>query len=188
MDTQDAVEHVLTKYGALVGDINKTRGVNMSILSVALGGVGRTETLKALLDKGADVTQESNMMDSSTWAGKVFVPVTALMKLYVTLGGRSHMALEFIFQDGPPLHTASFVGNLGAVRLLIERGADVRVASKFVLFKPTALHLAAFNGHDAVVRELLKAGADKQARDSKGKTAADWARRCGHLAMAEDLV
>ena len=117
----------------------------------------------------------------------MFVPVTALMKLYVSMGGRNHMALEFIFQDGPPLHTASFVGNLGAVRLLIERGADVRVASKFVLFKPTALHLAAFNGHDAVVRELLKAGADKQARDSKGKTAADWARRCGHLAMAEVL-
>ena len=92
------------------------------------------------------------MIDPTTWAGKVFVPVTALMKLYVAMGGRNHMALEFVFQDGPPLHTASFVGNLGAVRLLIERGADVRVASKFVLFKPTALHLAAFNGHDAVVR------------------------------------
>ena len=85
------------------------------------------------------------------------------------------------------LYWAVARGHTDIALLLIERGADVRVASKFVLFKPTALHLAAFNGHDAVVRELLKAGADKQARDSKGKTAADWARRCGHLAMAEVL-
>ena len=51
----------------------------------------------------------------------------------------------------------------------------------------TGLMLAAANGHGECALLLLRNGADVTARDCKGLTAEDWARRCGHGAVVKVL-
>lgn len=76
-----------------------------------------------------------------------------------------------------PLHRASLVGDLKAVRSLIAAGARVndRVEDGFsedasVLQGDTALHLAAAGGFTPVVEALLDAGADVNAANGIGQT------------------
>jgi ankyrin repeat protein len=52
----------------------------------------------------------------------------------------------------------------------------------------TALHTATQGRNPEVVRYLLSKGADRDARDSLGKTPADWARRAGHREIESLLV
>mmetsp|Transcript_56899 Transcript_56899/g.156336 ORF Transcript_56899/g.156336 Transcript_56899/m.156336 type:complete len:169 (-) Transcript_56899:148-654(-) len=51
----------------------------------------------------------------------------------------------------------------------------------------TGLLLAAANGHGECALLLLRNGANPEARDCKGLTPEDWARRCGHTAILKAL-
>lgn len=68
------------------------------------------------------------------------------------------------------------------IRLLGEHGADLNHAEPGLGW--TALIWAAKQGHRAAVASLLALGADPQRRDRAGNSAADWARRNGHTAVA----
>lgn len=65
------------------------------------------------------------------------------------------------------------------VRLLAEYGGDLNRAEPGLAW--TALIWAAKLGHQATVAVLLDLGADVSMTDREGNTAADWARRNGHL-------
>jgi len=183
------VDHVLSKYGTELGDVNATKGVGVNILCLTLTSVGSVATLRSLLDHGADPVYENpDMMKATNFINAMMVPFMGLCKLAVRLGSTHQMVLEMVWPYGPPLHSAAYVGNLGAVRLFLERGVDVNRRAKHTLYKPTALHLAALNGHEEVIKALLAAGADAHARDSRGKTPAQWAAKRGHETVAALLV
>lgn len=89
--------------------------------------------------------------------------------------------------DWTPIMQASFEGHTEIVQLLIEKGADVN-AKTFV--SGTALIFAAGKGHFEIVKILLEAGADSSveidgSENEDGMTALDYARREGHLEIAE---
>ena len=71
------------------------------------------------------------------------------------------------------LLAASWVGNLGTVKLLLKKGADITAKDNE---DHTALHLAAESGHLNVVEFLLEKGADITAANLEQKTALDLAK------------
>lgn len=80
-----------------------------------------------------------------------------------------------------PLH-AAMAGRLGVdgVRALLDGGAEVDARQHGGF---TALHAAAMHGDATIVRLLLDHGADPTLPADDGRTASDFARASGHLAM-----
>eukprot|EP00899_Mesostigma_viride_P012412 jgi/Mesvir1/21171/Mv13905-RA.1 len=76
--------------------------------------------------------------------------------------------------DGTSALTAAATwGFANIVSLLLDAGANVGHASPHTQW--TALHAAASQGHGKVVMQLLNAGANPVAKDSSGRTPADFA-------------
>jgi len=72
---------------------------------------------------------------------------------------------------------AARAGFLEIVQYLVENGADSNISSFWGF---TALHDAAFYGHTSIVEYLIALPAAKlELREKFGRTASDWARRCG---------
>ncbi|MBU0517025.1 MAG: ankyrin repeat domain-containing protein [Proteobacteria bacterium] len=74
-----------------------------------------------------------------------------------------------------PLHYAAADGRTKMVAFLLQKGANIH--ARGVMYGNTPLHAAAQSGQVAVVKLLLAKGADKNARNRKGLTPADLARR-----------
>ena len=72
-------------------------------------------------------------------------------------------------------------GHEAVVRALLAHGVDANAVYRNDL---TALMWAAGYGRDEAVKALLEAGARRDARDNRGKTAADIAREAGFTATA----
>lgn len=73
------------------------------------------------------------------------------------------------------LHYAAFKGDLPMVKALLEAGAPVNVADDRGL-TPLIMAANSRSKDPEIVRLLIERGADKQAKDSLGRTASDWAR------------
>ena len=85
-----------------------------------------------------------------------------------------------------PLAYASYQGNERVVRYLIDRGARVNAdASGGGTYINTPLMMAAIQGHERIVRTLLRAGADADVRVYGGHTAAEFAAKYNHNAVAQ---
>jgi len=76
-----------------------------------------------------------------------------------------------------PLHEAASLGKLDMARLLLEAGARPSVPSKED--KVTALHDAVGSRQVEMVKLLVSRGANRDARDSKGNTPRDMAKKGG---------
>jgi len=84
-----------------------------------------------------------------------------------------------------PLHEAASLGRLDMARMLLEAGARPSVPSKED--KVTPLHDAVGSGQVEMVRLLVSRGANRDARDSKGNTPRDMARKGGSKDVLEVL-
>lgn len=108
------------------------------------------------------------------------------------IAGLIELGADISFDPGdgfPALHAAIARGGSDApavVSLLIARGADIESRG---LNDWTPLHYAAACGRRDIVELLLQYGADRLARTriDDQATAADEARRNGHIALAELL-
>ena len=88
-----------------------------------------------------------------------------------------------------PLAYAAYQGNERVVRFLLERGANVDSgAYGGGSYVNTPLMMAAIQGHERVVRVLLGAGANADIRVYGGHTAAEFAGKYNHSALAELLM
>ncbi|MGZ5139752.1 MAG: ankyrin repeat domain-containing protein [Burkholderiales bacterium] len=97
-------------------------------------------------------------------------------------------SLENIPYQYTPLAYAAYQGNERIVRYLIERGARVNAdAQRGGTYINTPLMMAAMQGHEQIVRSLLRAGADADVRVYGGNTAAEFAAKYNHRALAQLL-
>ncbi|KAJ3095273.1 hypothetical protein HDU96_001246 [Phlyctochytrium bullatum] len=85
-----------------------------------------------------------------------------------------------------PLQLASFLGNVGIVRILLERGAKVEATEKSEDCR--ALHFAAGGGHADVVHLLLDHGADVGVMDRGHWIPLQRAASRGHTEVCKALV
>ena len=87
-----------------------------------------------------------------------------------------------------PLAYAAYQGNERVVRYLIERRANVDSgAYGGGTYINTPLMMAAIQGHERIARTLLQAGADADVRVYGGHTAAEFAAKHKHHALAQLL-
>ena len=94
-----------------------------------------------------------------------------LVRLIIEAGASVRHACEC---DGgeSALWTAALLGNQAMVDYLLSAGADPNAAA---FAGSTPLHVATQRGHHDIVERLVAAGANAEARDTGGRTAADWA-------------
>lgn len=88
------------------------------------------------------------------------------------------------FRKVPPLIYACSVGKMFMVKDAINNGSDLNETDEDGI---TALHAAARDGNIEIVQFLIDLGADKKLPDNKGMLPFDFAKNCGHHAVAELL-
>ena len=88
-----------------------------------------------------------------------------------------------------PLAYAAYQGNERVVRYLLQRGASVDwSAYGGGTYTNTPLMMAAIQGHESIARILLRAGANADIRVYGGHTAAEFAAKYNHSALAQLLL
>lgn len=167
-DLTDSVDHCLKKYFDLCKPDLHSKIMDM--LSLGIMGVGDVTPLEQLLEAGCDPNGNVQRMAAGQYLQyQVF-------NLMAACGTKSALAKTMLYMEHvSPLHTACFMGHLGAVRLLIAKGADPNAVAKHHPKRPTPLHLAALQGHEAICDALLAAGAHPRPKDWRGRTPAQWA-------------
>jgi ankyrin repeat protein len=147
--------------------------------------VGSLETMRFLLDSGADLDHQ----DEGGWTALIagsHAGEDAVVELLLERGAnlRSRSSIE-----QTALHLAASQGHETVASQLIKAGAEVD-ALEFFDFRP--LHSAAMFGHDGVARLLIANGANRRALCDREKppcklTPGDIAAESGHIALAEWL-
>ena len=155
------------------------------------------EVMRFLISAGADINGrtpvgETPLMLASFFfdetregTGQAFQRHEEAVKLLVSSGAD----LENLPYHYTPLAYAAYQGNERVVRFLIERGASVNAdARDGGTYVNTPLMMAAIQGHERIARSLLQAGADADVRVYGGHTAAEFAAKYNHRALADLLL
>jgi ankyrin repeat protein len=140
------------------------------------------ETLRALLDGGADVNAASRGGLTALWQA-VRAKAAPSVQLLLERGAKADIPGGML--DETPLMAAASAGSTELVRMLLRAGADPAVRRQSD--GTTALWQAAEQGHGEAVRALAEAGADVNAADAQEQTALAIATRHGHAAVVECL-
>ncbi len=142
---------------------------------------GDVETVKLLLDKGADVNAMTD------WGTPLYMATlnekTEVVKLLLEHGADPNIPKR---TGSTPLHAAIGRGNRSIVILLLAAGADPNAVASGGL---TPLHICAIKGREEYCEVLLKHGAvpSLTLKDHKGKTPLDVANDMDHR-KAYDLM
>ncbi|WYX31612.1 ankyrin repeat domain-containing protein [Achromobacter denitrificans] len=111
--------------------------------------------------------------------------------MYLAIAGQTERAKKLIARGAQvnrlgwtPLHYAASKGQMEMARLLLAQHAMPNAPAPN---GETPLMMAALSGRKPMVDLLLKSGADVGTRDTKGQTAADWARTGKSTALATQL-
>lgn len=153
--------------------------VNDDLLSAAFKG--RTETVKALLAKGADPNAKDDIGQSAL-IGAARNGHSDTVSVLLAAGANANDRLHST--GWTALTLAAGKGHLNVIKTLLENGAEPNIKDKF---GKTALMWAALNGHDMVVKALLSKGANPHAKDSSGKSALTLAKMKKHSHTAKVL-
>lgn len=163
---------------------------------------GQLETLKYLINKGADIfagDNEGSMALHNAAAGGRFEIVKFLVNekgvdvnildnnevtaVHFAAGRNFQDIVEFLVQKGAcvncpsnigsiPLHDAMFSDNIEIVKLLIKKGADTNASNNWDI-KP--IHLAANRGNIEIMKLLMENGANIHDITDSGENPLLWA-------------
>ena len=168
----------------------------MTVLDFAASS-GHTETVRLLLDRGADINSRASAPTSLHWATRnghestvkllldrgveINVKVRQTIKNSIKHSTTRSLMSVTIFKGITPLHIAVDLKNARIVQLLLDRGADLECRNKD---EKTPLISAAATGNPAIVRMLLNKGSDINACSQSGRTALHHAARNVHSSEA----
>lgn len=172
----------LTRIAALIkegADINgkDARGMTPLMHSAV---VGSPESMKLLLDKGAD----PNVTNSAGSTALMF-SVTDIAKVRLLLDHRADVNVASSRGRTALFLAAMSDGSADIVRLLIARGADVKTVDAL---KMTTLHAATWGNDIETIRLLVDAGLDVNAAHIAGFTPLIHTASTGNAAAAKLLL
>jgi len=157
----------------------KARDVDGATLLHHAAGFGSIETMKLLLDKGADVNAANKRKSTPLLWG---MHDLAKAKLLIERGADVNQ--KNVDGRGPLYQAATMANSVPAIRLLIEHGADVNGRT---LTGMTPL-IAAARVNPEAARLLLEAKADVNARNAAGGTALMAAAATGRAQVVRMLL
>ncbi|KAL2009325.1 hypothetical protein VTN00DRAFT_7519 [Thermoascus crustaceus] len=140
---------------------------------------GRTDVVKILIDRGADVAAEGPDRQTALHLAVENghrETINLLVEASANLSARNK-------HGQTPLHIAALAGYTD-IESLALKGADLEVRQKD---GQTILHLAAIHNSEEVVRWLLDHGVDQSAKDKNQTTALHLAAQKGHKGIVEML-
>jgi ankyrin repeat protein/flagellar basal body-associated protein FliL len=151
------------------------------LLSAAKYGSGDIETIKLLLENGANVKAKDVNGN------------TALA--FASREGHSD-AIRYLLDKGAEINLkdndgttalmmAAARGQMDAVKLLLDKGADITANNNTGM---TALIMAAMSGETDAVKLLLDKGAEIKVKDNKGMAALMWAAELGQIETVKLLL
>ncbi|XP_068250123.1 putative ankyrin repeat protein RF_0381 [Palaemon carinicauda] len=163
--------------------------IDVSMRAAARGG--HLETVKLLLDNGADA-KRAGLLRTAATAGNLDI-----VKLFLEAG--ANITYEVVF--GYPLHYAASKGHMDIVALLVNHSGDINrklTQDMWINFNTdigipsygegwTVMHVIACFGFP-YVKELLDLGADINVKDASGNTPLQVAVIFKKLKMAEELL
>jgi ankyrin repeat protein len=167
----------LLRNGAEV-DVRERRGGATPLMNAA--AFGSIETMKLLIDKGADVNARSTAGATALmWAAADLAKVRLLVERgadvnVVSESGRTALLLAALSDRSGPI-----------VRLLLTHGANAQVVDSTGM---TTLHAATFGNDSDSIAQLVAAGVNVSPGDAQGSTALMNAASEGNLAAVKLLL
>jgi uncharacterized protein (TIGR02145 family) len=166
----------------LVTSVESVDYVNEQGRSLLMEGIGCTDVVITLLDKGAQVDLKSASGKTALSYASVHGN-TEIVKLLLDKGANPNL------QDADGytalIHVSEIGGYLEVVKLLLDKGAQVNLISIF----GTALSCASENGYTEIVKLLLNKGANLDLQDAIiGWTALMKASSKGHSEVVKLLL
>eukprot|EP00826_Nyctotherus_ovalis_P035538 TRINITY_DN3059_c0_g3_i1.p1 TRINITY_DN3059_c0_g3~~TRINITY_DN3059_c0_g3_i1.p1 ORF type:complete len:647 (+),score=188.11 TRINITY_DN3059_c0_g3_i1:169-2109(+) len=149
--------------------------------SIKSSKASNSETLKAVLDCGADV----NLIDNNGWTALHHAAEKGDLNAAKILIEYKANVNAFSNARKTPLHLAAFANKTEMVKLLIANGADIEFASED---KCTPLHYAAKKGSLECVKVLLNAKAAICKQDRRLWTPLHYAAYNGHKKVVNFLL
>jgi ankyrin repeat protein len=160
---------------------------------------GKTDEVKSLLDKGADIDEKGTLPNATRYAPKYWLKSTPLM---AAAHYGQDATVDLLLSRGADINAENFLC-LSAVHLatvsqkkemverLVKKGAKVNPqdpSSGWCFIFSTPLQLAAYNGDAEIVKLLVRSGADIDATGYCGYSALLFAAQEGHYDAAEYLL
>lgn len=168
-------------------------------MAVTLGGCRKTLTGESLREAAyaGNITEVNWILAQNAGAINDPDPLTGMTAIEYAIIGQHSAVVKTLLQHGADANVYDKLGmnpvahairknNWTIVQLLLDHGAHIKDV-RFLKEKVTPLMIAAIEGNISMVDPLLKLGLDRNARDSDGMTAADYARINGHEDMANLL-
>jgi ankyrin repeat protein len=152
-----------------------------------LAASGEVETMRWLLDHGADVNGQNDVGRTPLHYGALdmnFETIQVLLDHGADINSQNIVG-ETPLYDLLPSHHSSSERMVDMVRLFLERGADTNIPK---LDHSTALHFASSSGRPEVAQLLLSYGAKVDEKDKQGRTPFQVAASKGHHAMTKLLL
>lgn len=143
---------------------------------------GDLDMLKALVDKGADVSGRTSVFDKTPLHWAAFFKQEAVAE-YLLEKGALIEALDA--EERTPLHMAALEGSLEILEIFLRAGASVNKKDRA---GKSAIHGAAEKGTGEMVTALIRNGADGGDRAGRGDTPLHWAAFKGNIETAGVLL
>jgi ankyrin repeat protein len=155
---------------------------------MAASRAGNLTAVRYLLDHGADVRARTKSGYTALYAATSWPGNDAVVQTLLEHGADANAEVKVSqpAQDlSTPVLAAAMHGDADSLERLLAKGGKVNPQGGD--FGRTALLMAATTGSEATVRLLLRAGADVNARDARGDSPLQWAKRRGETSIVRLL-
>jgi uncharacterized protein len=159
-------------------------------------GKGHLEMARFLIERGAEINY-TGMSEGSPLTLVAFMGKVEFLRLFQEAGANVNLAMPAGGETA--LHMAAVASQTAAAKVLLDAGADPNLHAKsgvatsmfdgsVKLWGETPLHYAAAYGDEEMIQAMLLADADREALNTHGETALEYADRHRRPRSIRDLL